>query len=92
MFPDIPTVGEFLPGYEASAWFGIGAPKQTPAEIVDRLNREINAGLADPALKARLGQLGAMPLTGSAAEFGRLFVGDTEKWAKVIRAAKLKPE
>ncbi len=91
-FPDLPSIGEFLPGYEASVWFGIGAPKQTPKDIVDLLNKEINAGLNDPALRARLDELGVMALTGSPVDFEKLFVGDTEKWAKVIKAANLKPE
>jgi tripartite-type tricarboxylate transporter receptor subunit TctC len=89
LFPDVPTVGEFLPGYEASVWFGIGAPRDTPAEIVDKLNKEINAGLADPALKARIGDLGGTPLTMSSAEFEKLIAADTEKWGKVVRAANI---
>ena len=92
LLPDIPTVGEFLPGYEASVWFGIGAPKSTPAEIVDKLNAEINAALADPRIKARLAALGGTALVASPGEFGRLFVEDTEKWGKVVRAASIKPE
>ena len=90
--PDVPTVGEFVPGYEASAWFGIGAPKNTPAEIVDKLNNEINAALADPKIKARLADLGGTALAGSPADFGKLIADETEKWAKVIRAANIKPE
>ena len=90
--PDIPTVGEFVPGYEASAWFGVGAPKNTPAEIVDKLNKEINAGLADPKIKARLADLGGTVLAGSPADFGKLIADETEKWAKVIRAANIKAE
>ena len=90
--PDIPTVGEFVPGYEASAWFGIGAPKNTPAEIVEKLNKEINAGLADPKIKARLADLGGTVLPGSPADFGKLIADETEKWGKVIRAANIKPE
>ena len=89
---DIPTVGDFLPGYEASAWWGIGAPRNTPAEIVDKLNAEINAGLADPKIKARLADLGATALALSPAEFGKLMADETEKWGKVIRAANIKPE
>ena len=81
-----------MPGYEASAWFGIGAPKNTPAEIIDRLNREINAALADPKIKARLADLGGTALPGSPADFGKLIADETEKWAKVIRAANIKPE
>jgi tripartite-type tricarboxylate transporter receptor subunit TctC len=90
--PDIPTVGEFLPGYEASASYGIGAPKNTPAEIVDKLNEAINAGLADPTIKARLADLGGVPMPMSPAEFGKLIADETEKWAKVIRAANIKAE
>jgi tripartite-type tricarboxylate transporter receptor subunit TctC len=85
--PDIPTVGEFVPGYEASTWFGLGAPKNTPADIVDRLNKEVNAGLADPKLKARLADLGGTALVDSPADFGKLIAEDIEKWAKVIKFA-----
>ena len=88
--PDIPTVGEFVPGYEASRWQGIGAPKNTPAEIIDKLNKEINAGLADPKIKARLADLGGSPVPMTPAEFGKLIVDETEKWGKVIRAANIK--
>ena len=88
--PDIPTVGEFVPGYEASAWYGLGAPKNTPAEIVDKLNKEINAALADPKIKARLADLGGTVLAGSPADFGKLIADETEKWGKVIRAANIK--
>ena len=90
--PDTPTVADFLPGYEASAWFGIGAPKETPAEIVDRLNKEINAGLADPKIKAQLAQLSGTVLAGSPADFGKLIADETEKWGKVIRTANIKAE
>ena len=90
--PDIPTVADFVPGYEASAWFGIGAPKNTPAEIVEKLNKEINAGLADPKLKARLADLGGTVLAGSPADFGKFIADETEKWGKVIRAANIKAE
>jgi tripartite-type tricarboxylate transporter receptor subunit TctC len=89
---DIPTVAEFVPGYEASVWFGIGAPRNTPAEIVDKLNKEINAGLVDPKFKARLADLGGTVLAGSPADFGKLIAAETEKWGKVIRAANIKPE
>jgi tripartite-type tricarboxylate transporter receptor subunit TctC len=89
LFPDVPTVAEFLPGYEASVWFGIGAPRDTPAEIVGKLNREINAGLADPTLSARIGELGGTPLALSSAEFEKLIAADTEKWGKVVRAANI---
>jgi tripartite-type tricarboxylate transporter receptor subunit TctC len=90
--PDVPTVGEFVPGYEASGWSGLGAPKATPAEIVDKLNKEINAALADPKIKARLADLGGTPLVGSPADLGKLIAEETEKWRKVIRAANIKPE
>jgi tripartite-type tricarboxylate transporter receptor subunit TctC len=90
--PDLPTVGEFVPGFEASQWYGVGAPKNTPAEIVDKLNKEINAALADPKIKDRLTDLGGMILGGSPADFGKLIADETEKWGKVIRAAKIKVE
>lgn len=90
--PDLPTVGEFVPGVEASQWYGIAAPKGTRAEIVDRLNKEINAGLADPKMKARLAELGGMVLAGSPADFAKLVADETEKWGKVVRAANIKPE
>jgi tripartite-type tricarboxylate transporter receptor subunit TctC len=88
--PDVPTVGHFVPGYEASVWNGVGAPKNTPAEIIDKLNREVNAALADPRVKARFADLGGMALAGSPAEFGRFIADETEKWGKVIRAANIK--
>jgi tripartite-type tricarboxylate transporter receptor subunit TctC len=90
--PDIPTVGEFVLDYEASNWFGVCAPKATPAEIVDKLNKEINASLAEPKIKARLADLGGAVLALSPAEFGKLIADETEKWGKVIRAANIKPE
>ena len=92
VLPDIPTVGDFVPGYEASAWSGIGAPKKHAAEIVDKLNKEINAALADPKIKARLADLGGTVLAGSPADFGKLIADETEKWAKVIKFAGIKPE
>jgi tripartite-type tricarboxylate transporter receptor subunit TctC len=92
VLPDLPTVGEFVPGFEASAWYGIGVAAHTPPEIVDTLNKEINAGLADPKIKARLGDLGGTPLIGSPANFGKLIADETEKWAKVIKFAGIKPE
>jgi tripartite-type tricarboxylate transporter receptor subunit TctC len=92
VLPDLPTVGQFLPGYEASGWFGIGAPKNTPSEIIDKLNKEINAGLADPKVKARLGDFGCTVLPGSPADFGRRIADETEKWGKVIRTAGIKAE
>jgi len=92
VLPDIATVGDFLPGYEASAFYGIGAPKNTPTEVVNKLNREINTALADPQMKSRLADLGGTVLTGSPADFGKLIADETEKWGKVIRAANIKPE
>jgi tripartite-type tricarboxylate transporter receptor subunit TctC len=89
--PDLPPVGDFVPGYEASTWQGLGAPGKTPAEIVDKLNKEINAALSDPKIKARLADLGGTVLSGSPADFGRLIADETEKWGKVIRAANIKP-
>ena len=90
MLPDIPTVGDFVPGYEGSAWFGVGAQKDTPAEIVDKLNGEINAGLADPKINARLADLGGTPLVVSPADFGSLIADETEKWGKVVKFAGIK--
>jgi tripartite-type tricarboxylate transporter receptor subunit TctC len=92
VLPDIPTVAEFVPGYEASFWTGIGAPKNTPAEIVDKLNKEINEALADAKIKTRLAELGATALPGSPADFNKLIADETEKWGKVVRAANIKPE
>jgi tripartite-type tricarboxylate transporter receptor subunit TctC len=89
--PDLPTVNQFLPGYEASTWNGVGVPRNTSAEIIGTLNRHINAGLADPSIKARLIELGATALAGSPADFGSLVAEETEKWGKVIRAANIKP-
>ncbi len=90
--PNIPTVGEFVPGYEASGWNGVGAPKKTPVEIVDKLNKEINAGLADPNIKARLADLGGTPLAGSPIDFGKLVADETEKWAKVVKFSGARAE
>ena len=90
LLPDIPTLADFLPGYEGSGWVGISAPKGTPAVIIDKLNREINAGLGDPKIKARLADMGGAVLPGSPADFGRLIVDETEMWGKVIRAANIK--
>jgi len=90
--PDIPTVGEFLPGYEASTWYGVGAPKGTPAEIVEKLNKEVNAGLADPTMKARLADLGGDVLALSPADFGKLIAEETAKWAKVVKFSGVKAE
>jgi tripartite-type tricarboxylate transporter receptor subunit TctC len=92
VLPDLPTVGDFLPGYEASAWLGVGAPRNTPVDIVDKLNREINAGLADPKMKARLADLGGTVLAGSPADLGKLIADETEKWAKVVKLSGAKPD
>jgi tripartite-type tricarboxylate transporter receptor subunit TctC len=92
VLPELPTVSEFLPGFEVGSWFGIAAPKNTPAEIVDTLNKEINAALADPKMKARIADLSSVPLPMTPADFGMLIAAETEKWAKVIRAANIKPE
>jgi len=90
--PDIPTVADYFPGYEASAWNGVAIPRNTPAEIVDKLNREINAGLADPKMKARTAELGATVIPSSLSEFGRFVSDETEKWGKVVRAANIKAD
>jgi tripartite-type tricarboxylate transporter receptor subunit TctC len=90
--PDVPPLGDFVPGYETSTWYGIGAPKKTPAEIVDRLNKEINAGLADPGMTARLAALGSSAFPVSPAEFGKFIADETEKWAKVIKFARIEPD
>jgi tripartite-type tricarboxylate transporter receptor subunit TctC len=90
--PDVPPVSDFVPGYEVIAWFGVGAPTNTPVEIVDKLNTEINAGLADPRMKARISDVGAAPFVSSPAEFGKFFAEETEKWGKVVKFAGLKPE
>ena len=92
VLPDVPTMGEFVPGYEASQWYGIGAPKNTPAEVIDKLNKEINAVAADPKMKARLAGLGVDPMSMTSAEFGKFIADETEKWGKVIRAANIKAE
>ena len=88
--PDIPTVAEFVPGYEASGWYGIGAPKNTPAEIVEKLNKETNAALVDPKMKARLLDLGGTPMPMTPADFGKLIADETEKWGKVVKFAGIK--
>jgi len=90
--PDLPTVADSVPGYEASSLYGIGAPRNTPAEVIDRLNKEVNAALADPKLKARLADLGGTPFGGSSAEFGKLMADETEKWGKVVKFAGIKPQ
>ena len=88
--PDLPTLSDFVPGFEASNWWGVGAPKNTPAEIIGRLNKEINAGLADPKLKARFADLGGTVLPGSPADFGRIIAEEPAKWGEVIRAANIR--
>ena len=90
--PDIPAVGEFVPGYEAVSWYGIGAPRKTPPEIVERLNKETNAAIVEPKLRARFADLDAEPLSMTSAEFGKFIADKTEKWGKVIRAANIKAE
>jgi tripartite-type tricarboxylate transporter receptor subunit TctC len=90
--PDIPTVGDFVPDYEASSVFGVGAPKSTPAEIVERLNKEISAALADPKMRARFADMGATALPGSPIDFGKLIADETEKWAKVVKFSGAKPD
>jgi tripartite-type tricarboxylate transporter receptor subunit TctC len=92
VLPEIPIMGDFVPGYEASAWLGFGAPAKTPAEIVGKLNQEINAGLADPKLRVQLTDLGGIILSGSPADFSTLIADETEKWGKVIRSANIKAE
>jgi tripartite-type tricarboxylate transporter receptor subunit TctC len=92
VLPDIPTLAEFVPGYEGSQWYGVGAPKDTPAEVINKLNKEINAVVADPLIKARLASLGVDPMSMSSADFGELIADETEKWGKVIRAANIKAE
>jgi tripartite-type tricarboxylate transporter receptor subunit TctC len=92
VLPELPTVGDFVPGYESSQWYGMGAPKNTPAEIIDKLNREINASLADPKMKARLAELGGEPLSGSPSAFGTFIAEETVKWGKVVKFAGMKPE
>ena len=92
LLPDIPTVGEFLPGFEASVWFGIGAPRNAPPDIIEKLNKEINAALADPKLRARLAELDGTVLAGSPTDFGKLIADETEKWGKLIRALNIKAE
>src|SRR5262245_16734049 len=90
--PDIPTMAQFVPGYEATAWFGVGAPKNTPSQIIDKLNETISVGLADPKIKARLADLGGTPLVGSPADFGKLIAEETEKWAKVVKFSGVKAD
>jgi tripartite-type tricarboxylate transporter receptor subunit TctC len=92
VLPEVPSMSEFVPGYDASTWFGIGAPRNTPAEIVERLNKEINAGLADAGLRARFADLGSSPFVGSPSDFGKFIAEETDKWAKVVKFAGIKPE
>jgi tripartite-type tricarboxylate transporter receptor subunit TctC len=92
VLPNVPSIGEFVPGYEVSGWYGIGAPKDTPAEIVDKLNSQINVALADPRLKTRLAELGYVPFTSSPAQFGKFIAGEIEKWGRVVKFANIKPE
>jgi tripartite-type tricarboxylate transporter receptor subunit TctC len=92
VLPDVPAIDEFLPGYDAGGWYGISAPKDTPAEIVERLNKEVNAGLSDPRIRQRLLDLGLLIGGGSPADYGRFIAGEIEKWTKVIRAAGIKAE
>jgi tripartite-type tricarboxylate transporter receptor subunit TctC len=92
LLPDVPTVGQFLPGYEASGWLGIGAPRSTPPEIIARLNKEIDAAIAAPEMKARLSKIGDVTFASSPADFGKFIADETEKWGKVIRAANIKAE
>jgi tripartite-type tricarboxylate transporter receptor subunit TctC len=89
---DLPSVGEFVPGYEISTWYGVGAPKGTPAKVIDKINKEIDAGLADPKMKARFADLGDVPMPMTPAAFGKFIADETEKWGKVIHAANIKPE
>ncbi len=90
--PDVPAVAEFVPGYEASGWFGIGAPNSTPAKIIDKLNNEVDVALAEPKVKAQLADMGAVPMAMTAVEFGKFIAAETEKWGNLVRAANLKPE
>jgi tripartite-type tricarboxylate transporter receptor subunit TctC len=92
MLPDLPTMGDFVPGYEVSAWYGVGAPRGTPADVIDKFNKEINAGLADSNMRARLAELGGTVLSGTPAEFGKLVADETEKWGKVVKFAGIKPD
>jgi tripartite-type tricarboxylate transporter receptor subunit TctC len=92
VLPDIPTLAEFVPGYEASQWYGVGAPKETPAEVIDKLNKEINAVTADPLIEARLAGLGVNPMSMTSAAFGKFIADEADKWGKVIRAANIKSD
>jgi tripartite-type tricarboxylate transporter receptor subunit TctC len=92
VLPDVPSIAEFVPGYEAGGWYGIGVPRNVPADIVDKLNREINASLADPKLKTRLADLGYVTVGGSSAEFASMIAQEIDKWAKVLKFAGIKPD
>jgi tripartite-type tricarboxylate transporter receptor subunit TctC len=92
VLPDLPTVGDFVPGYEASAWYGVGAPRETPDEIINKLNKEINTILRDPKSKARLADLGASVIPGSPSDFGKLIADETDKWAKVVKFSGARPD
>src|SRR5262245_31330640 len=92
VLPDVPTVGEFAPGYDSTGWLGVGAPKKTPTDIIEKLNKEINAGLADPKIKARLADLGGTPLVGSPGDFGKFIADETEKWGKVVKFVGIKAD
>jgi tripartite-type tricarboxylate transporter receptor subunit TctC len=92
VFSELPRLGDFVPGYEASQWYGMAAPKNTPVEIIDRLNREINAALTDPAMRTKFTEIGGEPLAGSPSEFGRFIAEETDKWSKVVKFTGLKPE
>jgi tripartite-type tricarboxylate transporter receptor subunit TctC len=91
-FPDLPTVGETVPGYEATAWFGIGMPKGTPREIIDKVNAEVNRALADPKMRDRLAELGGKPIAGTPEDFGKVIAAETEKWAPIVKASGAKVE
>jgi tripartite-type tricarboxylate transporter receptor subunit TctC len=92
VLPDVPALGEFVPGYEATVWLGVGGPRNTPPEVIERINSEVNAALADPKIKSRIADLGYTPFVSSPAEFTQFIADETVKWAKVIRAANIKPE
>ena len=92
VLPELPTIAEFVPGYEASQWYGMGAPKNTPADIIDKLNKEVNAALFDPKMTARFAEIGGEALPGSPSDFGKFIAAETAKWEKVVKFAGLKPE
>jgi tripartite-type tricarboxylate transporter receptor subunit TctC len=92
VLPDVPTVSEFVPGYEANGWGGLGAPRDTPAEIIDTLNREINAAIADPAIRSRIAAVGSVPAPMTASDFAKFIAAETEKWARVVKFAGIKAQ